>query len=590
MIRLFDHSDLASDSSETGLVWSGPSQGSLISLEEKVVATQYECRDFFIQWAGQLAFQKANLAESLKLEEDFSQWWLGFIAERDLTKPHFFRVFKLLALDQLMKENSWTQVEYVGNDPLLQQIFQKKKSSSITQTIKRFVTLLKGILWPLLFWAKSGRQILKTATNQPTLPAQTPVVFSFFPNFDLQEFALGRYHSNYWKDAQNLMETKFGKLTHLVMAADREPQTMTKFLQATRDLRKSGNLFFALEEFLKFSDCLKTSWQLLTRSGKVNQALQQIRPHAKTPYAQLSFAPFLEDATWASLCGPWGATSLLTWQASQKAAAFMKKPRTLFLPLENQPWQAALVAAWKRFNGGAIIGNVHVILREMDMRMLTPKSEWAAPRFARPMVNRFLVPGFKAKTHMLQNCDLQDADIVEVEAVRHLMKRNSSPIQNQKKRLVLFTTLRESENEQALRWLKQLWQEQKLSQFQEIILRPHVHLGIQHLIEKIQLPFSYQLATTGGVSDWVHEQTTVLSTNSSTAVVEATLAGGRAIIMGSYTELDYSPLPRDKYHLMVRTLKELETALHSPSELKVHEWLHLDPNLVKWAQFLGEVR
>src|SRR5207249_6487499 len=113
---------------------------------------------------------------------------------------------------------------------------------------------------------------------------------------------------------------------------------------------------------------------------------------------------------------------------------------------ENQPWELAALAAWRRHDNGRIVGVQHATLPPLDLRAFADPRELAAPNGERrPIPDLLAVNGSGARDLMIES-GFPSSHLVLTEALRysHLKRSTHSPLRLTRT-LLIATGFRRSE-------------------------------------------------------------------------------------------------------------------------------------------------
>ena len=201
-----------------------------VSVPSKVEEHISEIKEKYLSWVydfGQTKLEGKTMTEHLRILEGLSFWWMTYLGEKSPYKcPAIHRVFKLMALEKVYRENACRGIIYCGNDPMLHQIlsqwcgkmshpYQRIPASEKPETIKKSLdlkeifcllpNLAQACIWLIHRWWVRFRNL---KTNPPAQDANENRVtlVTYFPNIDKEETKKGRFRSRYWEEFHQLLD------------------------------------------------------------------------------------------------------------------------------------------------------------------------------------------------------------------------------------------------------------------------------------------------------------------------------------------------------------------------------------------------
>jgi surface carbohydrate biosynthesis protein (TIGR04326 family) len=174
--------------------------------------------------------------------------------------------------------------------------------------------------------------------------------------------AVGRFHSRQWGSLPGQLQQR-GAQTNwlqlfLLSAVVPEVSTGLRWAQAfNRDSDHEGRHLF-LESFLSW----RVLWDTLRRwcwLSRVRWRLSAVSSAFRLQGSGLSLWPMLREQWLSSLTGVAGMGNCLHLALFDAALAGAPRQHTGLYLFEGQPWEVALLRAWRRHGHGRIIGVPH---------------------------------------------------------------------------------------------------------------------------------------------------------------------------------------------------------------------------------------
>ena len=256
--------------------------------------------------------------------------------------------------------------------------------------------------------------------------------------------------------------------------------------------------------------------------------------------------------------------------------------------MENQPWEMALIDAWKANGHGQLIGVVNAPIRFWDLRHFVDRrsiSKDGANRIRfRPTPDRIAVNSLISRT-LLEKSGVSPEKIVDVEALmyQYLDRSVESDEQRADDLLILgdFFTLPTN---------------RLLNIVQESLLREQ-HIGKvwfkPHPFDSGPWPINESLGiviTNDLLPDIFKKCSIVIAASSSTSSLEAYCANKNVISILDPTIMNYSPLRNLSDAVFVSNSSELSLELsksHQRNTNRIDSLLHLNSDLKLWTVLLG---
>ena len=289
-----------------------------------------------------------------------------------------------------------------------------------------------------------------------------------------------------------------------------------------------------------------------------------------------------------SLRGAEAMQACLRLRAIERHLAALPRQRLGLYLMENQPWEMALVSAWRRAGHGRLVGVAHSTVRWWDLRFLADAGEYAPGPLAMPRPDLVAVNGALARA-ALERAGYPSHELVDVEALMYLGGRRAgagrvgdhhSPL-----RLLVTTDFMPEATARQLDLLADALA--RLRAPIEVTVKPHWR---QHLPT---LPAGVRVADgTRDLADLLEGADVLYASTITSASLDAVIAGLRVVQCLDPGSFDLSPLRGDPRVCTVRTGAELADALAAPvapgGGRPSGELLHLDGAIPRWRALLED--
>ncbi|MDB5825059.1 MAG: hypothetical protein JWR21_3763 [Herminiimonas sp.] len=600
------------------LYWRGHSEGSCATSVPRHLeyhADRLRMRYIeFIHDLGEHRIAGKRVVEHLALQDGFSFWWMTQLAEKSPFKsPRLFSCLRLLALEDMLLADKPSELTLNSADRDLADAISElcrnldinfmwpaRSNSERRMSLRRLYQALPYCVRGLLSFRHLVKRWRLRSVKKPHWFSSDNSVFfcSYLFNLDPALGEHGQFHPRQWEGLPEYL-TRNGKRANwihhfLPSPAIPDPATGLKWVGLfNRDPERQGNHRF-IETYL--------TWRLVLRAAKswlwlnlVYWRLRHIRA-AFTPKASaVSLWPFLRHDWGMSLAGSVAVNNCLWMELFDAVMKEMPHQRIGFYIWENQGWECALLRAWRRYRHGKLIGAPHATVVYWHLNNFDdPRAIGANEKWSKPVPDELAVNGRMARDAFLAT-GYPVARLVDVEALRFqyltgIVKNKSAQSCNdgaklQKKVLILgdFTIA------QTLRMLECIEAALHMTDAKMLVtLKPHPVCPIKN---KDFPKLDFQL-TERTLSEIVEDFDVAFSSNTSSAGLDALLAGLSVVVFLDESELNLSPLRGIPDIQFATTPKELAVALQAErrnaSPPAASDFFCLDGALPKWGRLLTE--
>ncbi len=357
-------------------------------------------RDDYLRWIHDCG---EALRDSMRLGPDGpSAWWMTLMAEKSPMKTRtIYTALKLRAFEILCDMEEAGAVTYVGGDPRAVAVLRdwcaetgrqfdhvSAPATAADAPLGRKVAFLphflRGLAWLAWIWWSRVRRVPRSARG---VRGRGTAVVTYFPNCDMKALAAGTFRSSYWQDAHELFDGMAEGVDWIWMYAPSDALSIRDAAAHRDRCNASGtnHRFSMLEEFVSaaaFGRALRRYLSLVLGSGRAMADCGKI----PFPGSRLSLAPVLREDWLASTRGIVAAEAAYYHAAFEAMAAELPTPGRGLYVFENQPWEAALVSAWKKRGVERVIAHQHEAVKPLNLRLFDdPRTLRETGRYAKPM-------------------------------------------------------------------------------------------------------------------------------------------------------------------------------------------------------------
>ena len=576
----------------------------------------------FINNLGETKICGNRIIDHLSLKNGYNLWWMSLVVEKSPFKsPGIFDCLRLLALEEIIQyEKPEKLILYSSSAALLDavkvlcdnlgvtfswhKVKAKKKIISnpldiyrlLPNQIRSFLSLVRQIL---KLWKLKKRQNVSWFYGDTSL-----TIISYFDNLDVRSFNKGNFRSAYWGSLNEVIHSvgKNVNWLQIFSTSSVSPNVHSGLFAVEKYNEKPlENGYHAfLEGYLDFS-CIAHSCfnyiRLVARRWHWNEDRISAAFQPKGSAAWLW--PFLKYDCLSSIRGTNLVQNLLWIDLFDSAMADIPKQKMGLYLQENQDWERALIHAWRRHGHGQLIGVVHTPIRYWDLRYFnniceveTASMTTAPPPHICPDFIALNGP-FSFKSYIDDGYALDK--LVSVEALRYENILELVPRErvletrdindNIKTKVLVLGQILRFQTHATLACLEQVVT--SINEPYGFTLKNHPNCPIainnypvlnlsqtNEALEKILLQFDM-----------------VIVAGSSTAALDAYMAGLRVIVYLDACDFNYSPVRGFSGVTFVTTPKEMKDAIELEckdveTEKALDQFFWLDRDLPRWRRFL----
>ena len=392
----------------------------------------------FIHDLGESLVAGRRVIDHLNFGDGFSFWWMTTMAEKSpLKSPRIYDCLRMFALEEMLTEMHPSHLTLVSSDRSLAQAMQATCRNLNTgfkweHRGARQKWSLRSVYVALPYALKAVLSLRHVMVRWPLRKSKGPRWFadraaificSYFIHLDPTLCARGQFHSRQWESLPRLLHDS-GRRTNwlqlfLFSAAMPDVGTGLSWVRRFNADAASQGCHAFVDGYITVGLLLRalTSWLRLCAASR---RLRHI-PSAFWPQGSaLWLWPLLRDDWRRSLTGQIGIGNCLAVEQFDAALDGVPHQEIGLYLCENQAWEKALLRAWRKHGHGRIIGVQHAtapfwhLYYFDDPRSLTAKGECALP-----LPDQLAVNGAAAWTAFIE-AGYPEGRLVQVEALRYL--------------------------------------------------------------------------------------------------------------------------------------------------------------------------
>ena len=587
------------------LLWRGFNtefKKDIFSILDIVEKDKSLIRDEFVSWSYELGEKKVDntsIKDHLEIQPNFSYWWMTLFAEKcNFSKsPEIDNAVKLIAFKRWMLSNPLKSIEIKSNNKRLNNAFNliaKKNNLNFSSnysfsSLDNYSTLhlIKGIIWLCLYLFKSKPlKGIGLESWQKTKSSLT--FFSYLFNLDNDQLKLNNHKSNFWDNLPDrIIDQGYGlNWLHIYSPSKQIPNTkVAANIVKNFNEKNPDQVHIFLESFLNFKVIAKSIYDWITiirLSFKLKGSLNK-----EDDIFQILFDDW--NKSFYGICAINNCLNFNLFLAAIKSLP--NQSLGLYLQ-ENQSWEVALNYLWKEYKHRNIVGVPHSTTRFWDLRYAhDPRVHSTKNTNNYPKPSLVAINGMSQRNYF-KDISYPESELELVEALRYFhlephtgMIKKSSISEKKDLVLILGDYLLENNHKLIDMIIRSAFSLPKTVRF---IFKPHPActvslkefkgLNIRILDEPLE--------------DLLQDCSIAISSNVTTAALDAYFKGVPVACMIDSSKLNLSPMLEIDANVFVKTPQELVAKIlksFQESEIKnidVRSFFELDSSLPRWLNFI----
>jgi surface carbohydrate biosynthesis protein (TIGR04326 family) len=618
VLRIWDSPVSPSAVSDAELVytWDGYSEkGNIRSLFRFIEKNDDLIRSKYLAWVYDLGAYEINgkkIVDYFAFEDGFSYWWMTLFVEKSpWTQPSIIDAIRLFALNEIISKEKPETIQLVSANHKLHLVISnfcketgigyewKKSKKNKTPTfglinvyhflplpVQSFFEAVRYLLnrWPL---RKTGK--MKWENGEKSI-----FFCSYFFSMDKRKLVEGVFYSRQWEGLPGLVN-KMGLsqnwlqiyYTHVGVP------DASKAIEIARVFNKRTEIN-GFQAFVDSFLSAKIFFRVMAKYFKLLFAKIKLRPIKnafKPSGTHFSLWPIMENDWKRTITGPLAINNLFFLELFDKAlSAIPQQQKGLYL-FENLSWESAFVHAWRKYGHGKLVAVAHATIRYWDVRyFFDPRAISSTGDNPIPQADFFALNGRVAVDSFI-NAGFPKEKIVSCEALRYVnlgetfSKNKGIKSKGECLRILILGDYMPSGTVNMLKLIGKALP--LISREISLSIKPHPNYQIS--------PENFPELKLTVVNDQLYtvlpNYDIAISSNMTSASVDASLAGLPVIIVLEEAELNFSPLRGNSNVYFVSDSGELVEVFNKPEiEQKinagVNDFFFLDPELPRWKKIL----
>lgn len=583
-----------------------------ISIPLMVEKQSDDLRTEYLRWIhdlGEHQIDGRSLREHLELDKNFSFWWMTLIAEKSPVKsPGIYMIFKLRVLEQLYSFSDNRGIVLCSGNRILHRILsdwcqkighpyrwvKPQVSHTSSFTVRKMFRRLPHIIHAIVFLFRklwTVRLLLAKAKISSKNNHQITIV-TYFPNIDQQLAEQGIFRSRYWEDLHSLLDKGRFTVNWVWIYAKSDECSFKEAVELRQQFvnnAKGKAYYYFIEEFLSFQS-LMVSLKFYLRLLKAINKLKSIRNQFHFTNSSLNFFDVMAQDWKLSLMGVVAMNGCLQLANFQNLAKQLPHQELGLYVWENQPWERALIWAWKNEGHGKLIGFQHAILKPLNLRSFEDRKSYKLS-IDPPLLPDILAVSGNRALRQLNEVGFPEEKLKVVEALRYMylaedvsQKRNNNNLEFRV--LLVVTGYSVSETSTQLDLLAKAGAKGALKNYDKVLIKPHPYCPVDRIISGLFPDVNFVVVNKPLKNLW-SDVSMVYTANSTAAAVEAAWKGLPVIISVPNDSINLSPFYGLPGVTHVSTVDEFVRGLNFSQTLSDYpDFLCLENELPRWANLL----
>lgn len=600
-------------------LWNGyEASGTARSLLSYCDEHAVRLREKYGAWVcdlGNTVVAGKRVVDHLGRNDGFSYWWMTLLVEKSIWKsPAIKDAIRLLAIEEILAGLEVSSFRLVSADRRLDAVLRELcRNLGLTYEWERSAENRAGspgfrraVLHAVPHWIRSlgnlGRYIaarwpLRYGEKSGWAGGDHAVFFcSYFTNVEWNIADRGIFRSHYWGHMHALL-MRLGLRPNWLQLytpghGNPGPRAATGILRQFNRATEEPGFHALLDAYLAWGVVRRVlaSW---IRLNVVTWRLRDIRAAFRPAGSQLSMWPLMQRDWHDSLRGSVAIHNILWTELFDRALADMPHQTKGFYLCENQAWERALIHAWRKHGHGQLIAVPHTTRSFWDLRFfLDQRTLGPAQEFSLPLPDLTAVNG-KAALRTFIDGNYPADSLVECEALRygflHRLQngRQSGSIDDKVIKVLVLGDYIPATTGKMMQVLGQA--AVLISTPARYSVKPHPNFPVR----SEDYPSLHLQIVLERLGKNMRDYDVAFSSNTTSAAVDAYLAGLPVVVMLDQSELNFSPLRGHPGVCFISTPAQLAAAVQvmrrqSDEASDAGEFFFLDPALPRWTHLLAQ--
>ena len=580
-----------------------------IKLIQVIEDSANEYRDKYLKLVyeiGSLKVKGKSVVEQLKIEHDFSFWWLTLFGLRRWNdKSGTTETIKLLALEAELKRLSANQVVFSGANRQVEECIRNlclknswtftfhrpsTRAHHVTIQTKPSKDLVPNFLGAVFVLA---RQILRQGRIKKAAPQNrtgtAALVIDYFNGFDHSASLRGEYVSRYWHRLPSLIQSIFQTITWFhIQDVGSNSLSLNDAHKHTEHLSSRPSVAHEILETRISARQLGRIIPSYIRLQIASFRLRGVSSKFILSGSQINFWPIFRTEWNDSLRGTTAIRNLITYYGVSEKIKHLPQQKVCLYLMENQPWEMALIHAWRSYQTGKLVGVPHAAPKFWEMRrFVDPRSRVESGIGQFPQPDLVVANSTTAKSDLMSNGvplgNILDLEALAFQHIEPLMSRNLSKVvvPNSPPKISVLGDFNAEITDQLL----SIFEHGVDSTKYQCVFKPHPMCPVnQNRLSEIGLELF-----TGEIASLLAETDIMIATSPTSAAVEGFCLGIQIILFHDGNGLNMSPLKDAREVAFISSSSELRDAITASVQEPTNShrpYFTLDDSLGRWSAFL----
>jgi surface carbohydrate biosynthesis protein (TIGR04326 family) len=560
---------------------------------------------------GNRQIKGKRLIDHLAFENGLSYWWLTLFVEKSFYKSPISDAIRVLALEEINVEQKPGKLRLVSANRNLHKTvrhlcqglgisyeWERRSAESRRPNFKNIYRALPQPIRALFSLAHYmvGRWPLRRLAHSDWFGGDKALFFcSYFIHLDQASCTSGRFRSYLWEGLPQMLHGRGFRINwiHHYYKSSVVPNTgvAVDWVQRINHNSQEEGFHTFLDVFLS----LRVAWRTLKKwlwLNRVHWRLRRLEEAFQPQGSLVSLWPLMRSDWQDSMSGPVAINNLLWIELFDRALRDLPHQKKGFYLCENQSWERALIHAWRKHGHGQLVAVTHATVRFWDLRYFTdPRTFQASGSYPLPQPDLTALNG-KAAVDAYLSMDYPMQAIAESEALRYGYLSNldvTSRSEHERDGTIKVLVLGDYNAATTIRLLKMLERSVQMSSDRFIYV---VKLHPNYIVKAEDYPSLKLKVVTDSLENILKDYDVAYASNSTSAAMDAYIAGLPVVVMLDDTELNFSPLRGQPNVRFVSTPQELSEALQRASLDSArapdrNAFFFLDSELPRWRRLLG---
>lgn len=614
---VWDAEDSPPDGEWVKVLWSGFTSGDAcndISIPSMVEQQADSLKTQYLSWIyefGEQHLEGMRLVDHLALRTGFSYWWMTSLAQKfnASATSQIDNAIKGLVFESVVAKYQPVSIRFVSAnnslatvlrnfclaqgipfewDSLRPQIDKPGIARRLHQLLPHPLRAAAYFCWFFLKWLPvSLRPVI---SNKGAAGSGKISLIDMLAHLDKRAFSSGKFVSNYWTALVDLMQQSGMKTNwfHNFYRYEKVPSLTDALTLVERFSSNSAGL--------QSHALMEAYFSLPTFAGAIRDYIQLWRASYKpcianlsfvTPGSSLDLGPLFRDEWMDSLRGHEAIVNCLRLRLYEALFVALPKQSLGIYILENQPWEMALIHAWKSAGHGRLVGVAHSTVRYGDLRYFYDARSYRQTELTRlPVPDLVALNGLPARRLYL-DWGHPEEGIVDVEALRylHLLSTHSvseeSSSDSKRLRVLVCGDFLYKTTARMMNWVEKAVKQ--LPAEMTLIFKPHpAYQYDPALLSSLDVQ-----VRNDPVGELLKESDVVFASNITSVAVDAYCHGLPVIQMLDGSAFNMSPLRELGGVVYVSSPEALADALQQAKSCKNQmPYFNLNASLPKWRELL----